>query len=65
MSFAAITLCVASQPVFIFDIVYFVMTQSGNFWLHPRISKVPGSIVGLEAAMLTVFILLSFLIPPR
>jgi hypothetical protein len=36
-SFAAITLCVASQRVFI--VVYFVMTQSGNFWIHPRIPK--------------------------
>jgi hypothetical protein len=35
MSFAAITLCVASQRVF--TVVYFVMTQSGNFWIHPRI----------------------------
>jgi hypothetical protein len=36
VSFAAITLCVASQRVFI--VVHFVMTQSGNFWIHPRIS---------------------------
>jgi hypothetical protein len=36
VSFAAITLCVASQRVFIV-VVYFVMTQSGNFWIHPRI----------------------------
>jgi hypothetical protein len=34
VSFAAITLCVASQRVFI--VVYFVMTQSGFFWIHPR-----------------------------
>jgi hypothetical protein len=34
MSFSAITLCVASQRVFIVVvIVYFVMTQSGNFWI--------------------------------
>jgi hypothetical protein len=32
VSFAAITLCVASQRVFI--VVYFVKTQSGNFWIH-------------------------------
>jgi hypothetical protein len=37
MSFAAVTLCVASQRVFIF-VVYFVMTQSGNFWMYPRIN---------------------------
>jgi hypothetical protein len=40
VSFAAITLCVASQGVFIIVVVvvviYFVMTQSGNFWIHPR-----------------------------
>jgi hypothetical protein len=45
VSFAAITLCVASQPVFVVVVivvvvvvvVYFVMTQSENFWIHPRI----------------------------
>jgi hypothetical protein len=37
VSFAAITLCVASERVFIFVSVYFAMTQSGNFWIHPRI----------------------------
>jgi hypothetical protein len=36
VSFAAITLCVASQWVFIVLSVYFFMTQSGNFWIHPR-----------------------------
>jgi hypothetical protein len=43
VNFAAISLCVASQRVFIVIIVvvvvviiYFVMTQSGNFWIHPR-----------------------------
>jgi hypothetical protein len=35
VSFAAIILCVASQRMFI--VVYFVMTQSGKFWIHPRI----------------------------
>jgi hypothetical protein len=34
VSFATITLCVASKHVFV--VVYFVMTQSGNFWIHPR-----------------------------
>jgi hypothetical protein len=34
VSFATITLCVASHLLFIF--AYFVMTQSGNFWVHPR-----------------------------
>jgi hypothetical protein len=36
VSFAAVTLCVASQRVFIVAVVYFVMTQSGNFWIHPH-----------------------------
>jgi hypothetical protein len=39
VSFATITLCVASQRVFVVVVVvvvvYFVMTQSGNFWIHP------------------------------
>jgi hypothetical protein len=39
MSFAVITLCVACQRVFIVVVfvVYFIVTQSGNFWIHPRI----------------------------
>jgi hypothetical protein len=36
VSFAAVTLCVASRRVFIVVSVYFVMTQSGNFWILPR-----------------------------
>jgi hypothetical protein len=43
VSFATITLCVASQRVFVVVVVvlvYFVMTQSGNFWIHPRICAV-------------------------
>jgi hypothetical protein len=36
VSFVAITLCVASQRVFVI-VVYFIMTQCGNFWIHPRI----------------------------
>jgi hypothetical protein len=35
VSFATITLCVASQ-VFIVVSIYFVMTQSGNVWIHPH-----------------------------
>jgi hypothetical protein len=34
VSFAAITLCVASQREFI--VLYFVMTQSRNFWIYPH-----------------------------
>jgi hypothetical protein len=40
VSFDAITLCVASQRVFIVVSIYFVMTQSGNFWIHSRASHV-------------------------
>jgi hypothetical protein len=36
VSFAAITLCVASQRMFIVVSKYFFMIQSGNFWIHPR-----------------------------
>jgi hypothetical protein len=36
VSFEAITLCVASQRVLI---VITLWTQSGNFWIHPRIQK--------------------------
>jgi hypothetical protein len=36
VSFAAITLCVASQRVFILASVHFVTIQPGNFWIHPR-----------------------------
>jgi hypothetical protein len=44
VSFAAITLCVASQRVFIF-VIYFVMTQSGNFWIQPCIWEIQVSFV--------------------
>jgi hypothetical protein len=37
VSFVVITLCIASQRVFVFVGIYSVMTQSGNFWLHSRI----------------------------
>jgi hypothetical protein len=37
VSFAAKTLCVSSQRVFIIVCVYFVvLTQSGNVWIHTR-----------------------------
>jgi hypothetical protein len=42
VTFAAINFCVASQRMFVVVVVVvvvnFVMTQSGNFWIHPRIS---------------------------
>jgi hypothetical protein len=34
VGFAAITLCVASQRVLPKISVYFVTTQSGNFWIY-------------------------------
>jgi hypothetical protein len=40
VTFAVIILCVASQRVFIVVSVYFVMTQSGNFWIHLRTSPI-------------------------
>jgi hypothetical protein len=40
VSFAAITLCVASQRMFVVVVVVVVVvylsTQFGNFWIHPR-----------------------------
>jgi hypothetical protein len=39
VSFAAITLCVASQQVIPKIRVYFVRTLSGNFWIHSRIRQ--------------------------
>jgi hypothetical protein len=38
VSFAAITVCVASRRVFV--IVVSLSTQTGNFWIHPRTSPV-------------------------
>jgi hypothetical protein len=35
VSFATITLCVASQQVFV--VIYFIMTRSENFWIYPCI----------------------------
>jgi hypothetical protein len=37
MSFAAITLCVASQLVLIFVVVYFVIDSVREFCIYPRI----------------------------
>jgi hypothetical protein len=37
VSFVAVTLCIASQCVFVVVSVHFVMTQSGNFWIYPRV----------------------------
>jgi hypothetical protein len=41
VSFDVITLCVASQQAFVVVVVVvvdFVMTQSGNFWIHLRMA---------------------------
>jgi len=60
VSFAAIVLCVASLRVFI--VVYFVMTQSGNFWIHPRIAEVAVKIFDtIILGFVFVFFLLSLL----
>jgi hypothetical protein len=37
VSFGAVTLYVTSQRVFIVVVVYFVIDQSGNFWIYSRI----------------------------
>jgi hypothetical protein len=37
VGFAAITLCVVPQRVFIIDVVYFVIDSVRKFWIHPRI----------------------------
>jgi len=39
VSFVAITLCIASQRLFIVIVVYFVMTQSENFWISLVLAK--------------------------
>jgi hypothetical protein len=36
VSFAAITLCVASRRVVIVNVVISLSTESGNVWIHPR-----------------------------
>jgi len=41
VSFATITLCFTFQRVFIVVSVYFVMIQSGNFWIRTRTSIPP------------------------
>jgi hypothetical protein len=38
VSFDTITLCVASQRVFVV-VVISLSTQSGNFWIHPRMFR--------------------------
>jgi hypothetical protein len=37
VSFASIIRCVASQRVFV--VVISLSTQSGNFWIHPRMGE--------------------------
>jgi hypothetical protein len=55
VSFAAITLCVAPQRVFVV-VVISLSTQSGNFCIHPRIegettSDVPEKIIRRGVAL--------------
>jgi hypothetical protein len=42
VSFAAIVLCVASRVFVVVVVVYLVMAQSGNFWIHPLMSVSKG-----------------------
>jgi hypothetical protein len=44
VSFAAITIFVASQLVFVVVAVHFITTQTGNFWIHPRILVVTATL---------------------
>jgi hypothetical protein len=39
VSFAATTLRIASPWVFIVVSIYFAMTQSGIFWIHPHVAE--------------------------
>jgi hypothetical protein len=39
VSFAVITLCVASRFFTVVTVVVTLSTQYGNFWIHPRISS--------------------------
>jgi hypothetical protein len=61
VSFAAIILCVTSQRVFIVAVVYFVMTQSGNVWIHPRMWVIYLCTVILKAQSFHKDVLLSLL----
>jgi len=45
VSFAAITLCVASQRVFIAVVVYFVIESVRKLSVHPRIFGTHGRII--------------------
>jgi hypothetical protein len=47
VSFVAITLCVASQRVFIVVNVYFVVDSVRKLWIHPRNRNSPDSSVGI------------------
>jgi hypothetical protein len=58
VSFATITLYVASQQVFVIVSVYFVMAQSGNFWIHPM------SVNTVFESIIVVFIIARFSAAP-
>jgi hypothetical protein len=60
VSFATIALYVA-QRVFILVSVYFVTTQSGNFWIHPRITILIFQGLGLLAYSGSEFIFLKLM----
>jgi hypothetical protein len=47
VSFAATTICVASQRVFIVAVIS-LSTQSGNFWIHPRIYPLSPTVMSVR-----------------
>jgi hypothetical protein len=54
VSFVSVTLCIASQRDFV---VHFVTTQSGNFWIHPRILPSRTSVFIAGCVFLMTFLL--------
>jgi hypothetical protein len=51
VSFAAITLCVASRRIIPKANVYFVMIQTGNVWIHPRTTCLDMSTLRIRGAI--------------
>jgi hypothetical protein len=63
VSFAAIILFVASQRVIPKVSIYFVMTQSGNFWIHPCMLMMRRVVVLCLPVLLHINFLLKAFIP--
>jgi len=57
VSFSAITRCITSERVFIVVSLYFIMTQSGNFWIQLHIR---GTNVCLPVKPIILFYLFIF-----